>query len=170
MDRTVQQLRYFAAVAHELHFARAAQGLRISAPSLSQQIAALERRFGAPLFRRDARHVELAELGAELLPMARRSVAALDDIVSWAEERRTGGTVIGVGLVVGSHIGSAILSEAGGALPDPARRRGSPGRAEPEPTALRPAPAPALRRLSGTAEVAHAHGAEMPHMGEPIPA
>ncbi|MFE9858668.1 LysR family transcriptional regulator [Streptomyces sp. NPDC005780] len=126
MDLTVQQLRYFVAVADELHFARAAQGLRISAPSLSQQIAALERKFGAPLFRRDARHVELTEPGAELLPMARRSIAALDDIVSWAEERRAGGAVVRVGLVVGSHIGSAILAEAARAsrhaMEDPAPR------------------------------------------------
>lgn len=118
MDLTVQQLRYFVAVAHELHFARAAQGLRISAPSLSQQIAALERRFGAPLFRRDARHVELTELGSELLPMARRSIAALDDVVSWAEERRASGAVVRVGLVVGSHIGSVILGEAARAFPE----------------------------------------------------
>ncbi|MFD8686667.1 LysR family transcriptional regulator [Streptomyces sp. NPDC059651] len=117
MDLTVQQLRYFAAVAHELHFARAAERLRISAPSLSRQIAALERKFGAPLFRRDARRVELTELGSELLPMARRSIAALDDVVSWAEERRSGGAAVRVGLVVGSRIGSVILNEAARAFP-----------------------------------------------------
>ncbi|MER6117604.1 LysR family transcriptional regulator [Streptomyces sp. NPDC001743] len=117
MDLTVQQLRYFVAVARELHFARAAQALRISAPSLSQQIAALERKVGGPLFRRDARRVELTELGTELLPKAGRSIAALDDVVSWAEERRAGGAVVRVGLVVGSRIASVILSEAARAFP-----------------------------------------------------
>ncbi|MEW1692161.1 LysR family transcriptional regulator [Streptomyces sp. NPDC091265] len=117
MDLTVQQLRYFVAVAQELHFARAAQALRISAPSLSQQIAALERRLGAPLFRRDARRVELTELGSELLPKAHRSIAALDEVVSWAEERRAAGEVVRVGLVVGSRMSSVILNEAARAFP-----------------------------------------------------
>jgi DNA-binding transcriptional LysR family regulator len=75
MNVHLRDLRYFVAVAEELHFSRAAERLRLSQPALSKQIRQLERELRFPLFRRERRRVELTAAGEALLPAARQLLA-----------------------------------------------------------------------------------------------
>ena len=97
MDVHVRDLRYFAAVARELSFTRAAERLYLSQPALSKQIRALERRLDVTLFDREPDGVRLTRAGAELLPHAEEIVA------SWEEAERSLARASSCTLVIGMH-------------------------------------------------------------------
>jgi DNA-binding transcriptional LysR family regulator len=89
MDVHGRELRYFVAVAEELHFTRAAERLHVSQPALSKQVRALERQLGAELFVRDRQGVALTPAGAALLPYARQVLDTWDEAWAVVESART---------------------------------------------------------------------------------
>ncbi|TQM45507.1 LysR family transcriptional regulator [Pseudonocardia cypriaca] len=100
----VRQLRYFVAVAEELHFGRAAERLHVAQPAVSQQVGRLERELGVRLLARTSRRVALTGDGRRLLDEARAALSAVDRVRAVAADLVAGraavlrvGTTPGVG-------------------------------------------------------------------------
>jgi DNA-binding transcriptional LysR family regulator len=86
----LRHLKYFIAVAEELHFSRAASRLHIAQPALSKQIKQLEQECGFPLFYRTKQRVELLDAGQAFLDEARRILRQAEDAVESARRIHTG--------------------------------------------------------------------------------
>ncbi len=97
-DIELRHLRYFVAVAEELHFGRAADRLHLAQPPLSQQIRRLEDLLGYALFTRTSRTVHLTAAGGTFLERARRTLRTMANDI---EETRS----VGRGEVGSLHIG-----------------------------------------------------------------
>ena len=114
-------LRYFLAVAEELHFGRAAARLYISQPSLSNQIQKLERSLGTPLFARTSRQVALTEAGRALLDEAPLVLASMERAADHARLAGAGmaGTVrLGYAPPASFETLGALLAAAANASPN----------------------------------------------------
>jgi len=122
MDVHGRDLRYFVAVAEELHFTRAAERLFISQPALSKQIQMLERTLGVALFERTAKEVRLTEAGAAFLPQARKVITAWDkawQTIEKSKRTQAASLIIGMSTSVGRDgLLPAIRSRFSDQLPD----------------------------------------------------
>jgi DNA-binding transcriptional LysR family regulator len=86
----LRHFRYFAAVAEELHFGRAAARVRVAQPALSRQIRDLEAELGLRLLERDRRRVALTAAGAVFLTEIRRLLGQVDRAVEIARRAARG--------------------------------------------------------------------------------
>ncbi|MFD5828950.1 LysR family transcriptional regulator [Lentzea sp. NPDC060358] len=101
----LRTLRYFVAVAEELHFGRAARRLHMSQPPLSRAIKLLEAGLGTALLRRSPAGVELTDAGRTLLHEARALLDHADRI-----RAKVARTTLTVG-VLGDHGAARIARE-----------------------------------------------------------
>ncbi|MFI6076111.1 LysR family transcriptional regulator [Actinoplanes sp. NPDC051343] len=101
----LRQLEYFAAVADEANFTRAAARVRISQSGVSAQVKALEKELGAELFDRSGRTARLTEAGREALPYAKAALDAAAGLRQTVDQVQ--GLVRGhltIGMVIGCEV------------------------------------------------------------------
>lgn len=101
----LRQLEYFAAVAEEANFTRAAARVHISQSGVSAQVRALEKELGAELFDRSGRTARLTEAGREALPYAQAALDAVANLRQTVDQVQ--GLVRGhltIGMVIGCEV------------------------------------------------------------------
>ena len=99
----LRQLRYFVALAEELHFGRAAAREHIGQSSLSQQLQRLERELDVVLLERTTHHVRLSPAGAVFLLDARQILAHVDRAAISAQRAALSAPSLRVGIVDASY-------------------------------------------------------------------
>lgn len=108
----IRQLQYAVQLAEDRNFSRAAEKLHIAQPSLSQQIAKLEKELGVQLFRRDTSSVQLTNAGTIFVDKAQKVLDMLDQLQSEMDDiaqMRSGKLVIGSLPITGSHVLPHVL-------------------------------------------------------------
>ena len=103
-DLDLRRLRYFVALAEELHFGKAAERLFITQPMLSRQIRRLEQELGVDLLTRSSRHVQLTLAGRQLVEDAAPLLATADATGRRVRRAATGRAALTVGFLVGDPI------------------------------------------------------------------
>ena len=105
----LQLLRYFVAVAEELHFTNAARRLYMDQGALSTAIRRLERDLGVQLFTRSSRVVQLTDAGAALYPEAVLLLARADHLIEVARTHQdVAARTLRLGLFLGEHASAEL--------------------------------------------------------------
>ena len=109
-DVDLRKLRYFVAVAEQLHFGRAAEALHIAQPVLSRQIRALEDELKAQLFVRDKRATELTPAGRQLLADAGPLLVSADALRRRVTRAARGPSSFTIGFMPGLIVTEAVCA------------------------------------------------------------
>ncbi|NGQ97322.1 LysR family transcriptional regulator [Brevibacillus sp. SYP-B805] len=116
----LRQIRYVLAVAEEHSFSRAAERLHLAQPSLSQQIAKLEKMCGVTLFHRLPQHVELTDAGMRFVQVAQQIVDQVDglerEMRSYAQGE-SGRLLVGSLPITGEYVLPPVISDFARAYP-----------------------------------------------------
>jgi DNA-binding transcriptional LysR family regulator len=118
MNVELRHLRTFIALAEELHFGRAAERLRITQPSLTQQIQRLETSVGTQLFERSTRRVEITPTGQELLRRSRDILAQVDEAFRRSETGSSQSLTIGFCGTIGYDMLPQIVAQSRRRVPE----------------------------------------------------
>ncbi len=117
---STRQIEYIVALDETRHFGSAARRCHVSQPTLSVQVALLEKQLGAVLFERTPGNVRPTPIGEQVISLARVGLASLDDIVAVAalEETSLGGLIrLGTAPTFGPYFLPAFLSSVHRAFP-----------------------------------------------------
>lgn len=107
----LRHLRYFVAVAEELHFSRAAKKLKIATPTLSAQIQTLETSLGARLFTRKTRSVVLTSVGKRFLEEAQAVIRRAENAERVARRFAMGEEgLLSIGYILTAAYGGVITA------------------------------------------------------------